>query len=67
MGKKSGISIDFDEKNFDKAFKKALNKQMANFDKTMKCPNCEKKVTLKFRKYKATCPKCSSEIVLNKI
>lgn len=67
MAKKSNVSIDFDEKQFDKDFLKALDKQLANFDKKMKCPVCDKKATFKFRNYKANCPKCYSEIALNQI
>ncbi|MCE4953509.1 hypothetical protein KJC28_01185 [Staphylococcus haemolyticus] len=66
MTKKHGVSIDFDEKQFDKDFRKAFNKQLAKFDKKMKCPICEKKRTFKFRNYKAKCPSCSSEITLNR-
>ena len=43
MAKKSNVSIDFDEKQFDKDFRKALDKQLAKFDKKMKCPACDKK------------------------
>lgn len=66
MSKKSGITIDFDEKQFKKDFEKALDKQLANFDKKMKCPDCKKNVTFKFKKYKAKCPKCSFEFVLDR-
>lgn len=65
MSKKSGISFDFDEKQFDKDFRKALDKQLANFDKKMNCPNCDRKVTFKFKNYKAICPKCRYQYVLN--
>ncbi|MDO0995421.1 hypothetical protein [Staphylococcus borealis] len=66
MAKKSNLSIDFDEKQFDKDFRKALDKQLAKFDKKMKCPACDKKGTFKFRNYKANCPKCGVEIALNR-
>ncbi|MCI2773452.1 hypothetical protein [Staphylococcus petrasii] len=66
MAKKSGISIDFDEKQFNKDFRKALDKQLAKFDKKMNCPACNKKVTFKFKKYKANCPNCGVELVLNR-
>lgn len=66
MAKKSNVSIDFDKKQFDKDFRKALDKQLAKFDKKMKCPKCDKKVTFKFRNYKAKCPKCGVEITLNR-
>lgn len=66
MAKKSNVSIDFDEKQFDKDFRKALDKQLAKFDKKMKCPACDKKVTFKFRNYKANYPKCGVEITLNR-
>lgn len=62
MAKKSNVSIDFDEKSF----KKSLNKQLAKFDKKMKCPACDKKVTFKFRNYKANCPKCGVEFTQNR-
>ena len=66
MAKKSNVSIDFDKKQFDKDFRKALDKQLAKCDKKMKCPACDKKVTFKFRNYKANCPKCEVEITLNR-
>ena len=65
MPKKSGISINFDEKQFDKDFRKAVDKELSNFDKKMNCPNCDKKVTFKFKNHKAKCPKCRFELVLN--
>lgn len=66
MAKKSNVSIDFNEKQFDKDLQKALDKQLAKFDKKMKCPACDKRVTFKFRNYKANCPKCGVEITLNR-
>ncbi|WMM14432.1 hypothetical protein [Staphylococcus saprophyticus] len=66
MSKKSGVSIDFDEKQFDKDFRKALDKQLANFDKKMKCPDCKRNATFKFKNYKANCPKCGFELVLDR-
>ena len=66
MAKKSNVSIDFDVKQFDKDFQKALDKQLAKFDKKMKCPACGKRVTFKFRNYKADCPKCGVEFTLNR-
>lgn len=66
MAKKLNVSIDFDEKQFDKDFRKALDKQSAKFDKKMKYPACGKKVTFKFRNYKTDCPKCGVEFTLNR-
>lgn len=65
MSKKSGASFDFDEKQFDKDFQKALDKQLAKFDKKMKGSDCKKNVTFKFKNFKANCPKCGFELVLN--
>ncbi|MEM5397891.1 hypothetical protein [Staphylococcus gallinarum] len=63
MGKKSGVSINFDPKKKAKEITDYVKKNKENLPLKGECPNCDKKVTFKFSKGKANCPKCGFELV----
>ncbi|ANZ33907.1 DUF2614 family zinc ribbon-containing protein [Staphylococcus carnosus] len=60
MGKKSGFSIDFDEKKFKKDLEKA-----ARYIE-MHCPSCGKKFKVDTKKRMDKCPKCKEPIKIKK-
>lgn len=62
MSKKSGVSINFDPKKVAKNMTDYVKKNKKNMSFNGKCPKCNKKVTFKFSKGKANCPKCGFEL-----
>lgn len=63
MGKKSGVSLNFDIDQISKDIVSHVEKNKGDLPMKGKCPNCEKEVTFNFKKGKAKCPKCRFELV----